>query len=395
MSILGSISATQFIEQHWQKEPLLVRQALALPAPLIDTDELAGLACEDGVESRLIQCDAQQRHWRCEEGPFDEARFGRLPDSHWTLLVQGVDQHEPLINSLLDHFRFLPRWRLDDVMLSYAVDGGGVGPHFDRYDVFLLQLQGTRRWRLGQRCDDNTPLREDAPLKLLSEFHAHHEYVLEAGDMLYLPPGLAHWGTAVGDGCVTASIGYRSPSPRALAERTLEALAATLSDNPGYRDTARSIDADPFRINRAALDLARAMCNEITPAQITQALRHGFGMQVTEPRQADLIGCDEALEPAMLDAHISALAGDDARLALEHHPASRFAYLEPGDDQMGDQKAGQAPDCWLFVDGEPHRTSLVMARGICHGGVPANALTGSAGRELLLHLLNQGSLSLS
>jgi 50S ribosomal protein L16 3-hydroxylase len=332
MSILGKTTTHRFIARHWQKEPLLVRQACPLPTPLIDANELAGLACEDEVESRLVLCDAQLQHWHCEDGPFDDERFAELPPSHWTLLVQGVDQHEPLIKDLLDHFTFLPRWRVDDIMLSYAVDGGGVGAHFDLYDVFLLQLQGTRRWRLGQRCDEHTPLRTDVPLKLLSEFHAREEYQLEAGDMLYLPPGLAHWGTALGDDCVTASIGYRSPSPRALAERTLEVLAASMSDNPGYRDSPQAIDADPFRINRAAMTLARKMCDELTAHRISQALERAFGAQVTEPRQTDLIDNAATLATTLLDARISAAIKNDEPLRLEHHRASRFAYADSDDD---------------------------------------------------------------
>ncbi|MFT5171911.1 MAG: 50S ribosomal protein L16 3-hydroxylase [Gammaproteobacteria bacterium] len=384
MSILGTFSATQFIDQHWQKEPLLIRQALTLPTPIIDPDELAGLACEDDVESRLVQCDAQQAHWQCEDGPFDETRFATLASSHWTLLVQGVDQHEPVIHALLDHFAFLPRWRVDDIMISYAVDGGGVGAHYDHYDVFLLQLQGKRQWQIGQRCDDTTPLRDDTPLKLLCEFHPREEYVLEAGDMLYLPPRLAHCGTALGDGCVTASIGYRSPSPRAVAERALEMIAATLSTNPGYRDTAPAIDADPFRINPAAMSVARAMGDAISPAQLAEATARAFGTQVTESRHADLIHCDEPLDAATLDAHIRTLIQEDEPLVLEHHRASRFAYAN-GDG-----------DCVLFVDGEAHCATLAMARGICHGHVAADhlrtAIAPGADHELLLRLINQGSL---
>ena len=406
MSILGTLSTTRFIEQHWQKEPALIRQALALPAALIDVDELAGLACEDDVEARLVQSDARQLHWQCEDGPFDEARFAALPDSHWTLLVQGVDTHEPLIKALLDHFAFLPRWRIDDIMLSYAVDGGGVGAHFDYYDVFLLQLQGKRRWQLGQRCDGATPLRDDAPLKLLKEFHPRDEYVLEAGDMLYLPPGVAHCGTALGDDCVTASIGYRSPSPRALAERTLETLAANLSVNPGYRDTAAAIDTDPFRINPAAMSLVHAMGETIVEAiggkrgsaRPSTAICRAFGAQVTESRHPDLVQADEPIDQSTLDAHIDDLIRHAAPLTLEHHRASRFAYADDYGDGPGDGQHSDRHDsgCLLFVDGETHCTSVAMARGICHGSVSVGDLRTATkhdtDRQLLLRLINQGSL---
>ena len=395
MSILRTITTAQFIERHWQKEPLLVRQALALPSPLIDGDELAGLACEEELESRLVQCDAEQQHWLCEDGPFDEARFAELPDSHWTLLVQGVDRYEPLINALLDEFDFLPRWRIDDIMLSYAVNGGGVGAHFDDYDVFLLQLQGTRRWQLGQRCDEHTALRDDAPLKLLREFHPREDYRLEAGDMLYLPPGLAHCGTSVGDDCITASVGYRSPSLRALAQGSVAALMADLSDRPGYRDTPQAIDADSFRINTAACglvsDLARTINEAITTAKLEQVVHDTFGEQITEPRQVELIHCDEALSVSQLDGHINKLMEECRSLQLEHHPSSRFAYA----DNERDGDAG----CRLFVDGECHDTTRALARGICHGEVALACLTKataqSANRALLLRLINQGSVSMA
>lgn len=388
MSILGVTTAAQFIERHWQKEPLLVRQALALQTALIDGDELAGLACDDDVESRLVQCDVAQSYWRCEHGPFDEQHFAGLPASHWTLLVQGVDRHDPHIHALLHQFAFLPRWRVDDVMVSYSVDGGGVGAHFDDYDVFLLQLSGTRRWQLGQRCDEYSALRDDVPLKLLREFHAREVYVLEAGDMLYLPPGLAHCGTAVGDDCITASIGYRSPSLRALAEGTIAALAGGLSERPGYRDTPSAIDTDAFCINASARelvgDLACTISEAMRPAHVGQTVHGIFGEQITEPRQPELIHADEPYLVAQLARHLEQHAATDTSVQIEHHRASRFAYVDGDDDRR------------LYVDGEGHHISLTMARGICNGEVSLEALTAApdakANRTLLLRLVNQGSL---
>ena len=267
MDILGPTSNDDFVANFWQQKPLLIRQAI--PAErlrvdaLIDGDELAGLALEEDVESRLIRCDSGGNSWRCEDGPFAGDYFSALPPSHWTLLVQGVDQHSSKVANLLGHFDFLPRWRLDDIMISYATDGGGVGPHFDLYDVFLLQIEGTRRWRLGQHCDQNTTLRNDVPLKLLADFEQQEDFLLEAGDMLYLPGGVAHWGTAVGDACMTCSIGYRSPSTRAIVMHAMEALENQLTDVPSYQDTQASIDDDPFRINQAALTQVRAIWDNI------------------------------------------------------------------------------------------------------------------------------------
>ncbi|MBK8289148.1 MAG: hypothetical protein IPK95_11375 [Cellvibrionales bacterium] len=166
------------------------------------------------ILGQLTASDAQQTDWQCEQGPFKAKRFKTLPPSHWTLLVQSVDQWIPEIQALLAQFDFLPRWRLDDIMISYATDGGGVGPHFDYYDVFLLQASGKRRWQVGQRCDENSALRDNDKIKLLKDFHTEADYTLATGDMLYLPAGVAHWGTAVGDDCITISIGF----PRRIAQ---------------------------------------------------------------------------------------------------------------------------------------------------------------------------------
>ena len=207
--ILGDISPREFLQRYWQREPLLIRQALTDFASPLSADELAGLALEAEVESRLVA--GRRGGYSLRHGPFTEQDFLDLPERDWTLLVQAVDLWVPEVQQLLARFNFLPPWRLDDVMVSFACPGGSVGPHFDQYDVFLLQVEGQRRWQLGAQCSSDTPLLADSPLRVLQSFAPQQEWVLDPGDMLYLPPGVAHWGVAETE-CLTYSIGFRSPS---------------------------------------------------------------------------------------------------------------------------------------------------------------------------------------
>ncbi len=214
LSRLGDISIDDFLETVWQKKPLYIPKALE-HFPQLDPNILAGLALEEDVESRLVVqssvSTSDKNHWQLEHGPFPESRFESLPKTHWTLLVQAVDHLLPEFAALLRQFEFIPRWRLDDIMVSYAVDQGSVGPHFDYYDVFLLQAEGVREWQLGQRCDGSSPLIEGAELKILQQFETHQTIRTEPGDLLYIPPNVAHWGVAEGE-CMTYSIGFRAPS---------------------------------------------------------------------------------------------------------------------------------------------------------------------------------------
>lgn len=228
------ISESEFLEQYWQQKPLLLPQALPGFTSPVSADELAGFAMEEFVESRLIaRCRGV---WTQQEGPFCAQDFHRQDE--WTLLVQGLDQWHEGVNALRTHVDFLPRWRFDDIMVSYAVNGGGVGPHFDRYDVFLLQGDGSREWRVGGHCDAETPQLESNGLNLISEFEPSDTYLLSAGDILYIPPGIAHWGIARGES-LTFSLGFRAPSIAELlarrADNLLEQLASTalLEDIPG------------------------------------------------------------------------------------------------------------------------------------------------------------------
>ncbi|RLA42768.1 MAG: cupin domain-containing protein, partial [Gammaproteobacteria bacterium] len=244
------MEANEFLANYWQKQPLLIPGALA-ELPALSADELAGLALETEIESRLILEHPSSSNWELHHGPFTEQRLQSLPNSHWTLLVQAVDQWLPDVHDLLESFNFLPRWRLDDIMVSCAADQGSVGPHFDSYNVFLLQTAGRKRWRIGQYCGADTELVVNSPLRLLSEFEQQEEYLLEPGDMLYLPPRIAHWGVSEGES-MTFSIGFRSPT----AVELLNDLATELLSEPEF---ASKVFNDP----PLSTDLARGVIDPV------------------------------------------------------------------------------------------------------------------------------------
>ncbi len=215
MKILGGITRQAFLNEYWQKKPLLIRQAFADYESPISPDELAGLACEDYIQSRLVLEQGEDGPWELRHGPFSDDDFTRLPETHWTLLVQAVDHYVPEITCLLDEFDFIPNWRVDDVMISFASEQGSVGPHLDSYDVFLLQSYGRRHWQINQDSYSEDDFIAGPELRILAEFEAEQDWILEPGDMLYLPPGVAHHGVALED-CMTISIGFRAPSQKEL-----------------------------------------------------------------------------------------------------------------------------------------------------------------------------------
>jgi 50S ribosomal protein L16 3-hydroxylase len=256
--LLGGLTPEQFLAEYWQKKPLLIRNAIPGFSGILTPEELAGLACEEGVQSRLIS--NRGGGWRMEEGPFPEARFRRLPRKNWTLLVQDVNHYLDEADSLLRQFSFIPYARLDDLMVSYAPDGGGVGPHFDSYDVFLLQGCGKRLWRISEQQD--LALVEDAPLRILRHFETAQEWLLEPGDMLYLPPHIAHWGIAVGD-CMTYSIGFRAPSAQELVSEFLNYLQEKSGLQAMYADPDLEIKPHPAEIGSGMLAKVGHMLQEV------------------------------------------------------------------------------------------------------------------------------------
>jgi len=323
LSLLGGLSAQQFMTRHWQRKPLLVRGAMPGLVPLLARSELFALAARDEVESRLV---TQGKSWALRRGPFPRRALPPLSRAGWTLLVQGVDLHVARAHELLGQFRFLPEARLDDLMISYATDQGGVGPHFDSYDVFLLQAQGRRRWRIGRQQD--LTLRDDLPLKVLARFEPEEEYVLEAGDMLYLPPRYAHDGIAQGE-CQTYSIGLRSPARAELARELLQRIADD-ADSAGegvYRDANQRATATPGAIPPQLQVFARDAVHAVLKDPL--ALDRALGEYLTEPKpnvwfQGD--GSRGALRRVRLDRR-SRMMYDDRHVFINGE-----SYLASGRD---------------------------------------------------------------
>jgi 50S ribosomal protein L16 3-hydroxylase len=280
LTLLGGLTPAQFMKRHWQRKPLLVRGAVPGMRALVPAARLFELAARDDVESRLVVQD--RGGWTLRQGPLARRAIPPAKRAGWTLLVQGMDLHDARVHELLQSFRFVPDARLDDLMISHASDGGGVGPHFDSYDVFLLQAHGRRRWRIGRQRD--LTLQPDVPLKILAHFEPEQEFVLEPGDMLYLPPRYAHDGIAEGE-CQTYSIGFRAPRQGQLARDLLSQLAEDAQDAVSdalYQDRGQPATATPGAIPPAL----QAYAHEAVAAALSQrdVLERALGESLTEPK---------------------------------------------------------------------------------------------------------------
>lgn len=320
-----------FLRDYWQKQPLLIKNPWRTWQNPLDPDELAGLACEDEVESRLIT--QTWGAWTVEHGPLAEKRFVTLGKAPWTLLVQAVDHHVPEVANLIAPFRFIPNWRIDDVMVSYATDGGGVGAHFDQYDVFLIQGLGQRRWQVGALCDANTPLLPSDDLRLLADFEATDEWTLDPGDVLYVPPRIAHNGVAVGNDCMTYSIGFRAPARSELIADWCDDLVQQLSEDDRYADPDLQAQVNPGEISAKAIAALHGMIVE--KLSDTRAFARWFGEYKSTPKYPDQdMAPEEAVETVALHKALNEGA------ALSRNPASRFSFIR--------EDAGAI---LLFVDG--------------------------------------------
>jgi 50S ribosomal protein L16 3-hydroxylase len=279
LPLLAGLTPQQFMRRHWQRRPLLARGAIPNIVPPLTRSELFAIAAHDEVESRLVRVNGAGV-WSLQHGPFAHAKLPSSRRRGWTLLVQGADLHHDAAHRLLQAFRFVPDARLDDLMISWASDGGGVGPHVDSYDVFLLQASGKRRWRIAQRYEPG--LDAHAPLKVLRRFKHEQEFVLEPGDLLYLPPDWAHEGVAVGGDCMTCSIGMRAPQRGALGGELAQRLAETYDDATLYRDVRQNATKTPAAIpqtlTRFATDAVRRL------AQDGPGIKRALGEVLSEPK---------------------------------------------------------------------------------------------------------------
>jgi 50S ribosomal protein L16 3-hydroxylase len=284
LALLGNLSAASFMKRYWHKKPLLVRQAFAGFQPPVLRADVMRLAQMPEVQSRLVvqSGEASNSAWKLSNGPFTRRALPPFKQARWTLLVQGADLHDDGIHALMQRFRFVPDARLDDVMVSYATDGGGVGPHFDSYDVFLLQAVGQRRWRIGRQKD--LRLQDGVPLKILEHFEPEQEFVLNPGDMLYLPPRYAHDGVAVGE-CMTYSIGFRSPKQSELVQELLQGMAQSDVDDDKpvfYRDPGQGAVVKSALIPQSLVEFASKAVHDVLSDP--KNLRRALGEQLSEPK---------------------------------------------------------------------------------------------------------------
>jgi 50S ribosomal protein L16 3-hydroxylase len=326
--LLGGLAPSRFMQRHWHRRPLLIRQAVPGVVPPVSRSELFALAARDDVESRLVIRDG--RNWTLRHGPLRRRALPPLRRPAWTLLVQGLDLHVPAAHELLRRFRFLPDARLDDLMLSYASDGGGVGPHVDSYDVFLLQVHGVREWRIGRV--DVPRLKRGVPLKLLTNFIAEQTWQLEPGDMLYLPPNWAHDGIARGGDCMTASIGFRAPESNELANEVLQRLLDAPPEagtGQRYHDAGQPATATPACV----------------PASLQAFAAHAVAQACTDPQR---------------------LARALGEWLSEPKPSVTFAHGAAGGRGGGVQVDARTrllyDEQHVYINGESYRASGVDAR---------------------------------
>ncbi|MEH6579466.1 MAG: cupin domain-containing protein [Amphritea sp.] len=381
-SPFGDISIEEFLRDYWQKKPLLVRNAFPdLQAP-VGADELAGLACEEEVESRLVIQQPESNHWELKQGPFNEETFASLPENNWTLLVQAVDSWIPEANEIVEQFRFIPNWRYDDLMVSFASQGGGVGPHYDNYDVFLIQTQGKRRWEIGGHYDQNSPRRPDTPVMIIPDWKPEETWILEPGDMLYVPPQVGHNGIGESDDCMTYSVGFRAPSSAEIMRGFTDYIGEKLTSESRYNDPDLQLQDNPGEIKPEALQKVRAIFAEYLNDE--SQLAHWFGQFVTDSKYPDLEQAPE--EKITLEEFKNALL--EGELRFSRNEGSRFSYHISGDNNLQ-----------LFVDGNSFNCSgstCTLATSLCQtsGIVISQGEWQDESLQLLVDLYNQGSLYL-
>ena len=376
------MTPADFLRNYWQKHPLLIRNAFPDFETPVTPEDLAGLACEESALSRIVVHDKASDGWTLRSGPFAEEEFPAMPDHDWTLLVQDVDKWDPDIRALLDHFDFLPRWRIDDVMISFAAPGGSVGAHNDQYDVFLLQAHGHRRWQIDAsevlgKGVPSAEFREGVALKLLREFHPTHDWVLGPGDMLYLPPNVPHHGVAE-DACLTFSVGMRAPSAGELLGDFVDTLLADADESVRYRDDDLSPPNDPNEIDADAMQRAIAGLNALRMND-PERLGDWFGRFMTLYRSVG-----DSLMPDPPRSRIEVEFDLQQGAMLVRHPWTRVAW------RRSNERKTLAK---LYISGQIHALPLADARTLAaaeHLDAELFAALSSESQSLVLTLLAEG-----
>ncbi len=316
LALLGGLSAETFLRDYWQQRPLLVRGALPqLPANL-SAESLAGLACEDEVVSRLVQERHRRGPWQVSYGPFSPKGFQKLPKTHWTVLVNDCEKHLPELRALIEPFRFIPDWRIDDLQISYAADQGSVGAHYDDYNVFLLQLDGRREWRFGHTPLTDLSCIDGLELRLLQHFSPDQTVLVEPGDLLYLPPRIGHHGIAQGP-CMTASVGFRAPALREILQAWSEELIHRTPETLRYADPPLHPQIHPGEISAAAVAHFHRLIQTLSTLD-AEAFGDWLGRYLTEPK-FDLDPTEPELEPRALI---------ETNHALRRSGFARVSFLE-------------------------------------------------------------------
>ena len=376
-----------FLRDYWHKRPLLIRNAFPGFESPLQPEDLAGLACEEGALSRIVMHDRVNDRWTLRQGPFEEDEFPGMPHQDWTLLVQDMDKWDADVGALLEHFAFLPRWRIDDIMISFAAPGGSVGPHTDHYDVFLLQAQGHRRWQIDASLAMGRPapsqeFRPDVELKLLREFTPTHDWVLGPGDMLYLPPSVPHNGVAE-DACLTFSVGMRAPAAAELLGDFVDTLAADADEALRYADPDLSAAADPAEIDAAAMNRAVEALN-LLRMNDPDRLGDWFGRFMTVYRAAGEVHPGED-NRSRIEIEWDLQQG----ASLQRHPWSRMAW------RRAHRKGEPAR---LYVSGHDYALPAEDASLIANSSVLDGAAYGGLsedGRDCVIALLQAGHYRLA
>ena len=381
-SLNPDFSASDFLRDTWQKRPALLANFIAGFKDPLSAEELAGLACEEYVESRLVS-EFDSDGYKLRNGPFVENDFTRLPSTNWTLLVQAVDQWVDEVADIKRLFEFIPSWRIDDIMISFAASGGSVGPHYDYYDVFLLQGSGSRNWKVGARCDSSVELIPHSDLRLLKNFEPTMEFDLSCGDALYIPPRFPHWGVAETDS-LCYSIGFRAPSMAEMIEGFSDFLIKGQAPDERYEDDLFPAGLRSGEIRDTQLDASFQSLSERFSNK--EKFTAWFGCYVSQPKYPELV---EAPEVEFGAGELATLLAEGALLLK--NPSSRFAFIE----------SAASGTVLLFVDGAmvsfPAKQLDNIAR-LCdslHAFDASEIHTDPAMAELLRRLLNQGSLLLS
>lgn len=378
---LGGLTPEDFLARHWQREPLLVRGALPGFQSPITPDELAGLACEEGVLARLVFEQSGERPWEVRTGPFEESVFAELPEKGWSLLVQEADRQVSDLADLLDRFRFVPDWRIDDLMASYAPEGGSVGAHVDSYDVFLVQAWGKRRWEWGPATDGE--LLPDLDLEILRSFRPSESADLEPGDMLYLPPGVAHHGVAL-EPCMTFSVGFLAPSAEELLAGYADELLVAESPRRRFEDPGRERPAHPARLEPRDLDGIREMLRGLLDDDA--ALDEWFARQITTSSRSQPLVPPEGPLPATMLRELL-----EGGRVLRRAEGCRMAFAESADNLR------------LYVEGEAFDlpaaalglVELLTGRREFLEEDLRDALLVSEGARLIEELVSRGALYLT